>query len=761
MRLFAETASDALFIRQGVIGKFSKDLGRTTHLATWADDDPSDILLQGTSLYVLTSVGVSRVEADGENFGAVTWTSILPATPLRLSVTGEGYLRVLMMDSGDLVSGLFNATNGSPVSYTNLVENVGDSTVLDLADSVFVLGERTSAPNLVVRYYGTSSWASTFETFGEIQDGRITLKFIDDGQYILLGYNEQTEEGGWDPRIILISPQTGLAVWTSSKIFSTRGSDTLSGVFSDPLASDIYLIYSADSGLMRIARLNKQDGSTVYNLPVPSLSDIFPSSQPPEIIASTLDNSGLNVFFSSSAFVNGFDNSHTGTHYGLVRFSVTEPLPANSVPDNIAITEYPSFSFDPSILSYDLTLQNTSNSVSFSATLLSGQILTIRVNGRVIQGTSFLVPVGRTLFELLITAGRSSTTYSFNVVRETVISGPTYVNMATGTATGRGTAQYPIKNLNQAMKLVNRTLVLRVKDLLPLAPDTSFEVTPVKTSGSISKNLGVNTVRLKNPDSDKVYALGVMPALRGSIGGKNSILTFFIKVYNEETDQFVQDFTPMDLEFNLPNYFSRSSLRLYREEPNGTTSEVDGGVVKTVNSLFTRTLGSNSVYTVTDSDAIIPTAGIGSDPHITTLFGETYTLLKLSKYGKRLSILKTPYGQISGKVTGLRNGEFLDSADILVGGERVLGVKFGKSGSKIRICDPSRVREIPNVNVAVDSFKTSSRLSRVFVVKDLWEGGMYLFVNGQHRYVCPIPISQPTDSQRHLFSGLLGGTPKK
>lgn len=757
MRYLVENSFDILFLHGGVIGKISTITGRTTRLASWAHEDSSDMLVYESRLYVLAGNKVFRVDFADETFGTIEWSATLAGTPLRLSITQEGYVRVFIAETGDLVSGLFNRTTGAPISYTTLNENVGSSNVLDIQGTTTVLGERSSATTLVVRYHGTSSWESTFETFGEIQSGNITLRFIDNGQYILLGYNERTEEGGWDPRIILISPTTGSALWTSSKIFSTQGSDTLSGVFSDPLSSDIHLIYSSDSGLMNIARLNKPDGSTDYNLPVPSLSDIFPGSQAPQILSSTLDNNRLNILFSSSSFVNGLNNSHTGTHYGLARFSVSEPAPANSVPINITIPEIPSFVFDPNIPSYDLTIPNTSNAVSFVVGLEPGQTSVVKINGNVINGTSFYVPVGETRFSIVVTAGSSSTIYSIHVDRQTVISGPTYVNMTTGNAVGRGTAQYPIKNLNQAMRLVNKPVVLRVKDFLPLAQDTSFEIQPVKTSNTISKILNENTIRLKNPDPTRTYALGVLPPLRGSIGGKDAILSFFIKIYDETLDQFVQDFSPMEFEFNLPNYYSRSSLKLYREEANGTTTEISGGVSKSVNSLFTLSLGSNSVYTVTDSDNIIPSAGIGSDPHITTLFGETYTLHKLSKYGKDLNILKTPYGQISGRVTGLPNGEFLDSADILVGGERVLSVKFGRTGAKIKVLNPAQVREIKEVNVQVDKFRKSSKANRVFIVKDLWEGGMYLYVNDQHRYVCPIPLSQPKLAQRHLFGGLLSG----
>lgn len=754
MRHLVEHSSNILFLHGGVVGKISATTGKTTHLASWAYENSSDLLVYDFHLYVLAGNKVFKLDFADGNFGSIEWSATLAGTPLRLSITPEGYVQVFVAESGDLVSGLFNRTTGAPISYTTLIENVGDSIVLDIEGSAIVLGERTSATSLVVRLFGTASWESTFETFGEIQSENLTLRFIDNGQYILLGYNERTEEGGWDPRILMVSPITGSAIWTSNNIFSTRGSDTLSGVFSDPLSSDIHLIYSSESGLMNIALLNKPDGSTDYNLPIPTLSGIFPE---PQVLSSTLDNNKLSILFRSSDFVNGLNNSHVGTHYGLVRFSVSEPAPANSVPTNITISEIPSFVFESNVSTYDLTIPNTSRAVSFSIMLELGQTSVVRINGNAINATSFYVPVGMTRFEIVVTAGSSSSIYFINIDRQTVVSGPTYVNMTTGNPVGRGTAQHPIKNLNQAMRLVNKSVMLRVRDFLPLSQDTSFEIKPVRTSAPISKLLDGNTIRMKNPDPTRIYALGLLPPLRGSIGGKDGILSFFIKIYDETLDQFVQEYSPMEFEFNLPTYYSRSSLRLYREESNGTTTEIAGGVSKLVNSLFSLTLGSNSIYTITDSDALIPSAGIGSDPHITTLFGDTYTLHKLSKYGNNLNILKTPYGHITGRVTGLANGEFLDSVEISVGGERVLSVKFGNTGSRIKVLDSLRAREIRGVNVRVDKFQTSSRANRVFFVRDLWEGGMYVFVNDQHRYVCPIPLSQPRTSQRDLFSGLLGG----
>lgn len=760
MRYFLETFSEFVFIHEGVIGKISQSLGRTTHLASWAFEDPLDLLYHDSSLYTLAGNKVFKVEIGNTGFGTVVWSAMLSGTPLRVFVTGEGYLQVLMTQSSDIVSVLYDRVTGSLIRDSIYAENVGNSTVLDAHSSAIVLAERSSATLLTVRYYGTSSWETTLETFGDIQAENLTLRFVDNGNYLVLGYNEWTEGGGWDPRIILLSSATGSALWTTKEIFSTPDADRLSGVFSDPLSSDIYLIYSSESGLMSLARIQKSNGSVGWNLPIPPLTNIFGSGTvPPTILSSMFDNNHLNILFSTPVFVGGLDNSHSGTYHGVARFSVSEPTPANSIPTNISITEISSFVFDPNVLSYELFLPNTSSSVTFQITQAEGQASTVKINGRAIDATSFYVPIGPTDFQIVITAGSSSTTYSIRVVRDTIVSGPTYVNMTTGTPSGRGTSQYPIKNLNQAMKLVNKPVILRVKDFLPLAPDTSFQVTPVKPTSNLAETLGQNTVRLKNPNSLLTYALSTFSPVRSSINGKDAILSFFIKVFDESEDQFIQNFSssPLEFEFNLPSYYSRSQLRLYREEANGTTTEISGGITKVMNSLFSLALETNSVYTVTDSDSIIPSAGIGSDPHITTLFGETYTLHKLSKYGSRLNILKTPHGQITGRVTGLSKGEFLDSADISVGGKSVLSVKFGGSGSKVKILDSSRVREIQNVHVEVDKFRKSSRVNRVFFVKDILDGGVYLFVNDQHRYICPIPLSQPDISQKHLFSGLLSG----
>jgi hypothetical protein len=744
MKFFIEDPDSNIFtVRGGVIAKISGDGGYTTDLAAWSYGDPIDIQYYEGNLYILTSGRVSMI--DVQDLSLTVWSRTFSFPILGIRVIG-GELAVYGLSQNHLEKTLLDVNMGITISTTFPASDVGNVSALDVTNGAMVLAGIDGEKGIFVKYYGVEGWDATYDLFGAVQPGSLTLKIQQNGN-IFLGYNENTAGGGWDPRAIMLN-QTGEVVWSKETVFATPDADRIIGVRSN--GTDIFLVYASEGGPKNLTRVVGATGDVVYSVPIPSLQGVFSGGANVFGADVDLDNNKLNMVFSTSNFVGGLTNASPGPYLGMVRFSITEPITGDAHPTNIEVTGVQGFVFTPEVFDYALEIENTQSNVSFAVTNAnSEQTTVIKVNGRVVSATQFSIPIGPTVFGVETTVGGLKTLYSITITRLPP-SGLVYVDAGNGAEAGRGTIMTPMKSITQAIKLVGRTLVLRIKDYLPLFnQDGTFEIIPSRGGEDIQ----VDVVKLKNGSENKIYALGVLPSLRNSINGKTSILSFFIKVYDEETDQFLQNVDPLELEFNLPPYFTRSELLLYREETTGTVTQVPNGPVKVGGSVFTLTLNSNSLYTLTDSDLFIPTAGIGSDPHITTLFGETYTLHKLSRYGRVLDILTTPFGGIRGRVTGLVNGEYLDSVDVRVGEKSVMRVKFGSRG-RGKIEYGAGVKEVTNVRVEIDNFRRTTRQNRVFLVEGLWKDGVLIYVNDEHRYVCPIFRSQPSEDQRELFGGV-------
>lgn len=406
--------------------------------------------------------------------------------------------------------------------------------------------------------------------------------------------------------------------------------------------------------------------------------------------------------------------------------------------------------FSPSTYTYSLAIPNSSSTFGVQYTYSDNQRVLVYFNDLISQTPSSIpLPVGTSEIRVVSVSENSLNVseYVISVTRALPVDGVVYVDSSSGSVLGSGSSSQPIKSYKQGMGYSNSTLSLKIRDFLPNYPGTnfSFMATPVSSqTAPLIITSGVNVIKLMNPNPSYTYLFAAVGSVRD-----NSIASFLLKVLNPASGEFVTN-GPFQLEVYTPYHSSRTHLRLMREDNN---SEISGGLVSSAISTYGVTLSSNSVYTIVDSGSLVVDPGIGSDPHIKTIFGRKYDLPKQYRYSKTgVSLLKTSTGEIRGRVTGLPNGEFLSKADITILNNRVMEIDFEKRRSKILVTDSVRNISVES-NLLKNITKKSNKVTEMFFLETLWEGGVYILVNYQHRYICPIFNKHPVETDN--ISGVL------
>lgn len=395
--------------------------------------------------------------------------------------------------------------------------------------------------------------------------------------------------------------------------------------------------------------------------------------------------------------------------------------------------------FGQNIHSYTISLQNSSSTLSLSPVLSEGQEVAVFLNNLTVTPPNIPIPIGSSTIVIrsISENGQNTSIYTIGVTRAP--PGIVHLNTLSGSFSSSGGVGQPIGSLKQALRLNNAVISATITDLLPNFGGQNSQVTlttfaspsaPLEVEGS-----GGNLVKFNNPNPNFNYLFSNIPPVR-----QNGIMSFAFKALDPSSEEFSTS-GPFQIEVDLPLLSSRTFIRLIREDDN---TEITGGLIPSSSSpsVYTIVLESNSVYTVVDSGSLVVSGGMGSDPHITTIFGEKYDLPKQSRYTRGgLSLLKTPLGEIRGGVTGLRNGEFLSGVDVYVSGGKVLGINFERKRSKI--LNGGGVRRVDVSDNNITNIDKSIKQTEMYLVEGLWEGGVYLMVNYQHRYVCPIFNKNP------------------
>lgn len=406
--------------------------------------------------------------------------------------------------------------------------------------------------------------------------------------------------------------------------------------------------------------------------------------------------------------------------------------------------------FSPSRYTYSINIPNSSSTFDLQYTYSDNQRVLVYFNNLISQNPqSIPIPVGNSEVRVVSVSENSLNVseYIISINRDAPSEGIIYVDSLIGNQTATGKSYQPIKSYQHAMRYTNSILSLKIKDFLPNYTGTNFSflASPVRSQTSaLNVTSGTNSIKLLNPNPEYTYLFSSVGSVRD-----NSITSFLLKVLNHTSGEFVTN-GPFQIEVSTPYYSSRSHLRLIREDDN---TEISGGLVRTDVSTYTITLSSNSIYTIVDSGSLEADTGIGSDPHIKTIFGRKYDLPKQYRYSKTgISLLKTSMGEIRARVTGLPNGEFLSKAHITILNNKVMEIDFEKQKSKI--VDTESVRNISvESNLLNNVTKKSKKVTEMFFLQSLWEGGVYILVNYQHRYICPIFNKHPEPSDD--ISGVL------
>jgi len=374
----------------------------------------------------------------------------------------------------------------------------------------------------------------------------------------------------------------------------------------------------------------------------------------------------------------------------------------------------------------------------------------VTLNGTIVQPQNIPIPIGPS--RLVITSRSqnrvSTSTYVFQISRA-LPQGVIYVDMVTGSLNAAGSMMAPIKNFSQAIRLENITLALKLRDFLPnVITNQNFQLVPERGAPNVSleRLTEGRTFKIRNTNPDLLYAFSPLNPVR-----QNVINSFFIKAFDTISESLEPNST-FDLEFILPDFSSRAFMKLFREEPNGTRTEITGlNRVITNPSAYRISLTTNSVYSIEDSGVLVPTGAAGSDPHICTLSGRKYDLPLVRRQGSEIGLLKIGEYHLKAKVGGVMNGQFMQSCSLMHRGKRVLDVDFRKG---YKIINKEVVSRIGST-CKFDNVSNSTKNNETVFVKDMWEGGVYLHINYQHRYICPIFNSHPTEDQIKNMSGVL------
>lgn len=248
-----------------------------------------------------------------------------------------------------------------------------------------------------------------------------------------------------------------------------------------------------------------------------------------------------------------------------------------------------------------------------------------------------------------------------------------------------------------------------------------------------SSTISSNIVRLM-----AVFA----PIYKTHIDGKPIVLQFVVKYIDTVTNTIVDNF-PQEFRLEMPTLANRQFLKIYREGADGNSYFITNATPAIENSssssFYLFTLDFNSVYSVVDSGALISESGIGSDPHIKTLSGNHWVMNTIRGKNREVQILQDNHLKMVGHIQGYVNGDFLSNVKIIDSKSKVVKCEIDFNKRKIHICDPRFAKIVSEVDSSEMVNSNNSRKGRqTLLVNGFNPGGMYVYIDWNHRYVCPI-----------------------
>lgn len=723
-----------VYVGAGVIGLVNKLDASMSQRVQWSGGEVKEIVqIPAGGVLVLTENHIYKI-----SFPNISWQTQIPGRDHHLvsptTLRGVNENNVIQTWTINTSTGAVSQGTVSGLITVNQPVMLAGEVIADF------ISER------VVRVTSEGGWSMSLEAAGNILPETMKIKFIKN--HYILAVQFQTDIAGLDVMVAKIT-SGGEVVWSKfADLPNSIATDKLIGVdVTDDI--DVHLAFlNKEIHLLYYVRVSPAGETMIFT--APDIQQFFQS--PVDYINADVDGGDgkLSLVFVTAGTVIGASDPSL-SNVGVVRFTVPSLVGTNTVSslDGLAITQIPEFDFE-GVKTYNLNIPNVISQLSFNFTTLFNQSVIVTLNGSIAHPKNIPIPIGpSTIIVTSSSQNRASTsTYTFQVFR-TIPQGVIYVDTTSGSLNASGSMMAPIKHFSQAIKLENIPLAVKLRDFLPNVPiNQNFQLTPERgvVNAALERVSEGRTFRIRNTNPDLVYAFSPLNPVK-----PGEISSFFIKALDRNTNQFAEG-KSFDLEFILPDFSSRSFMKLFREEPNGTRTEISGlNRVITNPSAYRITLMSNSVYSIGDSGVLVPVGAAGSDPHICTLNGRKYDLPTIRRQGSEVSLLKIGKYNLKARVGGLMNGQFMQSCSLMVGGKRALEVDFRRG---CKILNQNEVLGIGS-KTSFENVSNSKKMNETVFVKDMWNGGVYLHINYQHRYICPIFNSHPTSEQLKNMSGAL------
>lgn len=311
----------------------------------------------------------------------------------------------------------------------------------------------------------------------------------------------------------------------------------------------------------------------------------------------------------------------------------------------------------------------------------------------------------------------------------------------------------PPNPLVEALSLLSNgalSSTIEVRDLVGGGSnDTEVQLTkfaasaPVTLDKVFSNGSTSSTVRLVLLNADEIpydKSLSVFPnTWRQTINSYSSPISFSIKfIDTDDLSGFVSSPGTQNYTISTPELANRAHLKVYKENSDGTVTFVTDATKVTGQSyIYSFTLSSNSVYTVADSGVMFASAGVGSDPHITTITGKHWVMPTVKGKNRDFQVLADKKHSIIGHIQGYPNGEFLSKSVIAENGKPVCEIDFQKR--KIKIINDSLVKLVGKTDSSsVENSNNSNKGRQTLLINAFNPGGVLLYVDFGTRYLCPI-----------------------
>lgn len=258
---------------------------------------------------------------------------------------------------------------------------------------------------------------------------------------------------------------------------------------------------------------------------------------------------------------------------------------------------------------------------------------------------------------------------------------------------------------------------------------------------SFVDNSLTNSITLNNSSSIP-YTKGIsifQNPVRQTISSKATPLAFAIKfIDTSDLTQLISSPGEQQYTLSIPSLANRQYLEIYRENTDGSATFVTNATLDAGQTYsYSFTLSSNSVYSIADSGVLVAGPGVGSDPHITTLSGRHWVMNTIRGKNRKIDILSDGKTSIQGHIQGYKLGDYMSNVTITNGGEKVCEIDFNHL--KIKINNETVVRKISSVDSSnLKNSNNSNKRRQMIHLNGLNPGGVYLYVDLDQRYVCPI-----------------------